>query len=141
MLAESLVPGGAPVGGRDELFHDRPAGRLIGGQAAGMSCGCRSSASASAMASSIASRVPEPMEKWMQGVADEHPVPGPQRSFLTFGKLRQIDLFEISSWPSSVSLKTASQQALVSSGPIVANPARAQLLSSVSTMNVLISGV
>src|SRR5688572_32604900 len=55
-----------------------------------------SRALARAIASSIARRVPEPMEKW--AVRRASPIstvfPEDHLSFLTFGKLRQIDRFE-----------------------------------------------
>ena len=76
------------------------------------------------MASSIARRVPEPIEKC--AVRSASPIsttlPADQRSLRTFGKLRQIDLFETSGSPSSGIGEHALQIAVVSASPIAREP-------------------
>ena len=91
----------------------------------------------------MASLVPEPMEKC--AVCSASPsstrLACDQRALCTSGNCRQIELLEISAWPSSASAKTRSHDARVSASLMAAKPARSKVAASTSTMKVLSSGV
>src|SRR5438045_670872 len=100
----------------------------IGRRAASNACSaswpsvCSASALLRAIASSIAKRVPEPIEKC--AVRSASPISTrlctDQRSLRTFGKLRQIDLFDSSRAPASGSANTRCKYSIVSPSPLLA---------------------
>jgi hypothetical protein len=100
---------------------------------------CSAKASASAIASSIASFVPEPIEKCAVWAASPTSTMFSwcQHSFRTVGNARQTERLMSSSWPSRWSAKSTAMYATVSSSVVWSSPARRQVSSWHSTMNVL----
>ncbi len=95
-------------------------------------------APASAIASSIASLVPEPIEKCAVWAASPSSttLPKCQRSQVTVGKRRQIERLASSGWPESQGANSRSQVATVSASPASSKPARRQVSSWHSTIQV-----
>jgi hypothetical protein len=100
----------------------------------------RPSAAASSIASSIASFVPEPIEKCAVCAASPSSTVAPalqslQRSSLKASHTERLD----NSWcPSSTGAKSSRQNARLSCSERASSPARLQVSSRVSTMNVLV---
>ena len=109
--------------------------------------GCSRSAQASPIASSSASLVPEPIEKCAVCAASPSSTTFSwcQAALRTVTKLIQREWLPIRRWPSSASANSSSQNAMPAaslspgaSAPVRSSPARRQVSSEVSTMNVLI---